>query len=82
MIFGNLLLFGIVHNERFGGDPQKRSTVNQLMAAVALNVSIATSLTFQFELVSYFLMSSSSLGWVVHAGWRWLVGQGKVEQMK
>ena len=36
LLFGNIFYWGIVHYERYGGDPLKRSIQNQLISAIAI----------------------------------------------
>ena len=38
IILGNFLWFGVIHYEKFGGDPQKRSLTNQLTSHAAIFV--------------------------------------------
>ena len=42
--FGNLLLVSILHYERYGGDPQKRSLGNRLAADMCLAILLCTSM--------------------------------------
>ena len=38
LVIGSLLWFGIIHFERFGGDPQKRSISNYIVSYIASSV--------------------------------------------
>jgi hypothetical protein len=49
---GNLLWFGIIHYEKFGGDQQKRSILNQLISGFALLTSLGVTTSSHFKLVS------------------------------
>ena len=40
LLFGNIFYLGIVHYERYGGDPLKRSIQNQLISATAITALI------------------------------------------
>ena len=52
VIFSNLLLLGLAHYERFGGDPQKRSLGNQIASQAALSLVGLNSLrTIDFMLM-------------------------------
>ena len=42
--FGNLLLLSILHYERYGGDPQKRSLGNRLAADMCLAILLCTNM--------------------------------------
>ena len=42
---GNTLLFGILHYERFGGDPQKRSVRNRMASEMVVCVASLSNLS-------------------------------------
>ena len=42
---GNALLIGIIHYERFGGDPQKRSVRNRMASEMVVCVAILSNLS-------------------------------------
>ena len=42
--FGNALLLSILHYERYGGDPQKRSLGNRLAADIGLAILLCTNI--------------------------------------
>ena len=43
--FGNALLIGIIHYEKFGGDPQKRSVRNRMASEMVVCVAILSNLS-------------------------------------
>ena len=52
VILSNLLLLGLAHYERFGGDPQKRSLGNRLASQAALSaIGLNTVRTVTFLLM-------------------------------
>ena len=57
MTFGSFLWFGIIHFERFGGDPQKRSISNHIISYIATSI-----LTFKVLLIESIILARFIFG--------------------
>ena len=58
---GNALLLGILHYERFGGDPQKRSVRNRMASEMVLCVACLSNLSIVMFLGEMALPLNSSV---------------------
>lgn len=54
LIIGNALWFGIIHFEKFGGDPQKRSLANILSSYASIGCSVLLTSTVGIHLARVF----------------------------
>ncbi len=50
-LVGNVFTFSIIHYERWGGDPQKRSLSNQLTSFCFVNVAFASIVNYSIYFV-------------------------------
>lgn len=55
LLIGSPLLYGIIHFEYWGGDPQKRTLLNKLGSFLALFVMVVNGLTQIFTFIRVFI---------------------------
>ena len=56
LVIGSLLWFGIIHFERFGGDPQKRSISNYIVSYIASSVLTLKVLIIECIIIVRFVL--------------------------
>ena len=55
LVIGSLLWFGVIHFERFGGDPQKRSISNHIVSYIATSVLTLKVLIIECMIIARFM---------------------------